>query len=73
MGHKLTMTEEKGGLTDKDWPTVPQRKSFRLPTRSMMNHEVVAKMAYTIMLTPPSSSARFSSPVTIEFLKRMGK
>lgn len=34
-------------------PIVPSRNSLRRPARSMMNQEVVAKMAYTTMLTPP--------------------
>ena len=29
----------------KHWPTVPHKNSFRLPTRSMMNQDTVAKMA----------------------------
>ena len=29
---------------DRPWPTVPQRKSFRLPALSMMNQLTVAKM-----------------------------
>lgn len=35
-------------------PTVPQRKSFLRPTLSMINQLTVAKIAYTIMFTPPN-------------------
>lgn len=31
-------------IMDVIWPTVPHRNSFLRPTRSMMNHETVAKM-----------------------------
>lgn len=36
---------EKTRTILRHWPTVPQRKSFRRPTRSMMNQDTVAEMA----------------------------
>src|SRR5262249_45212101 len=54
------------------WPTVPHRKSCLRPAFSMMNHDVVAKMEYTIMFTPPIMSDIWRD-WPIESSKRIGK
>jgi hypothetical protein len=37
---------------------VPIRNSLRRPIRSITNQDVVAKIAYTTMFTPPNSRAK---------------
>lgn len=54
------------------WPAVPIRKSLRRPRDSTVQKETSEKVAYTIMLTPPSNKD-VSLDLCSEDSKRIGK